>query len=304
MFKTSEMIEKFKLDILNKDKAELDREIDSPAIHRSGLELSGSYKTKNSNKNVIGWGTKEAKFILDLDKSVRNEAIKRVLDVSTPLLLLSGGVTDDALDEILVVCNEFKIPVFKTEKHLSSLIMTMGPYIIENLSKSMEVHGSLINVNGIGVMIIGQSGIGKSEAVIELVQKGHRFISDDTVVIKKVGNEFVGRPAELTKDFLEVRGIGVIDIPRIYGLQAVDDLSTINLVIELVPSQELNNVDRLGNMDLKYEILGSSIQKMQIPVENGRTLSALIEVAVNVYKAKIHGSDPLSIIAERNGSGQ
>lgn len=302
MLLASKIIERFDLNILNKDVAVLDREINTPAIHRSGLELSGMYKMESTNSHVIGWGTKERKFLNTLSVEQRREALERVLTEDIPIVLLSVGFKEskEVIKTILEICNEHKIPLILTNEHRAELVTTIGWYIVKYLAPTQEIHASLIKVNGVGVAIMGKSGIGKSEAVLELIQKGHRFISDDTIVMKKIGTDFIGEAAPLTKNFLEARGIGLIDIPKIYGLQSVDDSSRVSLVVELLPSEMLNDVDRLGNSELKFEILGGAITKIQIPVQNGRTLSALIEAAVNVYIARRHGHDPLNIISERS----
>lgn len=301
MLITSKVINRFKLNIINLDIADTEREIQAPAIHRNGLELSGSFRSTSNKTHVIGWGTKERNFLREFNKDERIEIIRRVFSDKTPIVLLSVGFEDsqEIVASIHEVCNEYKIPLAITHQHRSDLVMTIGWYIVKYLAPTSEVHGSLIEVNGIGVLIMGKSGIGKSEAVLELIQKGHRFISDDTVVLKRIGLDFVGEGAPLTKDFLEARGIGLIDIPRIYGLQSIANSVKVSLAIELLPAEKLNDVDRLGDSKLSFDVLGGSIKKTQIPVENGRTLSALIEAAVNVYIAKIHGHDPLKIIAKR-----
>lgn len=299
MLKTNQVIERFKLKILNKDLADINRPIITPSLHRAGLELAGLHKVKTI-QSVIGWGTKESQWFSTLGKEELNKTIKLIFDNKTPLVLLSKGVSNEMVDIIVNICNEFRIPVHQSTTHLSTIIMNVGWYIINFFAKQTVIHGSLVIINGVGVMIIGKSGIGKSEAVLELIQKGHYFVSDDTVILKRIGTDFIGEPPMITKDFLESRGIGFIDIPKIYGLKSIKNSVKVDLVIELLPSKELNNVDRLGNRNLKYEVLDGEIDKIQIPVENGRTLSALIEAAANVYISKKIGQNPMEIIFERN----
>lgn len=300
MLQVQKLLEKFKLEVANPKTADLKRKINSPSIHRMGLELGGFAKISKDHHNVIGWGTKEYMFLKSLTPKEREVTLKAILNKKTPLVLLSTGVKKQMANVIKKVCDEFKIPVCFTNLHLSAINATVGPYIVKALAESVSLHGSLVIVNGVGVMIMGKSGIGKSEAVLELIQRGSAFVSDDTVVLKRIGSDFIGESAELTKDFLEARGIGFIDIPKIYGLKATKESVNVDLVIELVSAEQLNKVDRLGDQGLKYDVLGGSIDKIQIPVENGRTLSALIEAAVNVYIARVHGHDPLNVIFERN----
>ncbi|NQZ66024.1 MAG: HPr(Ser) kinase/phosphatase [Mycoplasmatales bacterium] len=300
MLKTIDVIKKFNLKISNMDSSDLEREITAPALHRYGLELSAVMDIPDKPRNVIGWGTKESKWFKNLGTKELREKINSVVSKRTPLVILSSGFSKKMAKIVIEICNKHKTPVHHSESHLTTVNMTIGWYIAKSLAENITIHASLVIVNGVGVMITGKSGIGKSEAVLELVQKGHYFVSDDNVVLSKIGTDFIGKPSKITKDFLEARGIGFINIPKIYGLKSTKEYVKVDLVIELLSSDELNNVDRLGNRKLYYEALGGKLDKMQIPVENGRTLSALIEAAANVYIAKKVGQEPLSIISERS----
>lgn len=172
--------------------------------------------------------------------------------------------------------------------------------MLERQAKVEAVHASLAIINGVGVMIKGPSGIGKSEALIELLQKGHTFVSDDTVELYRIGDTFYGRPAALTEGLLEARGIGLVNIPFIYGAKAVKEKTSVELVVELQPAEVQNELDRLGNKDLRFEVLQGNIPLIQIPAVSGRSMASLIEAAVNVYLARKAGMDPLAMIAERN----
>ena len=299
MLKTKKLLDRFKLNILNGDTADIEKSINGSAMHRYGLELSGNVIVREDLASIIGWGTKESAWFSENNKADIKEAIKRVVTKNTPLILLSKGFSEENAKFIVESVKEFKTPVVKMKQRLSNAHVTIGWYVAQKLSQGTTVHASLVLVNGVGVMVIGKSGIGKSEAVLELVQNGHSFVSDDSVVLKRIGNEFTGEPAELTKGLLESRGIGIINVASIYGLQAVRDYAKVDLVVELLPASELNNVDRLGNMNLKYKALEGEISLIQIPVQNGRTISSLIEAATNVFMAKRNGDDPLKMIMER-----
>jgi len=186
--------------------------------------------------------------------------------------------------------------------HLSLITSTIGLQIATHIAKVEERHGSLVIVNGVGVMVVGKSGVGKSEAVVELIQLGHTFVSDDTVRIKRIGQTFIGYPAILTKDLLEVRGFGLINVKTIYGIKSVREKSNINLIIELVDTKgKEGTFDRLGISEIKEEILGGFIPKIQLPIKEGRSTSSLIEIAVNSHLAREMGDDPISTIAQRRG---
>ena len=291
----------FEMEVFNKKEADTSKEVKSPSIHRKGLQLAGvdtSSKTE-IRKTIVGWGTKEQRFLSSLSKQDATKAIENVLSIETPLVLLSIGIKADIRDLVVECANKFKIPVVDTKLHLSVLTTTISYFLVRHFAELKSLHGSLVIVNGVGVMIIGKSGIGKSEAVLELIQEGHSFVSDDTVILKRIGRKFFGYPAKITKGLLEARGIGLINIPHIYGMRSVKDYSEVELVLELIASEDIAEPDRLGTKELKYNVLGSHISLMQIPVNKGRTVSSLIEAATNVYLAKKDGQDAIKIIMER-----
>ncbi|WGI36858.1 HPr(Ser) kinase/phosphatase [Mesomycoplasma lagogenitalium] len=273
--------------------------IERPSINRAGLLLGGNFKRETLTKNIVGWGTNESEFLLSLSEEKRKKALKTVIGALPPLLLLSIGFSANLYQEVLQIAEKYKVQVVKSQEHLSTLIANIGSYLTEYFAKTVSVHGCAVLVNGVGVMIIGPSGAGKSEAVLELIQEGHTFVTDDTVVISRLGNRFIGKPATITQDFLEVRGIGLIDIRHTYGSSMIRAKLDIDLVLELVPDNENIIFDRLGKWDLEYNILDGAIQKIQIPVKQGRTISSLVVAAVNAYLVRKDGLDPLQKIQER-----
>ena len=300
MVKVKQIMKKFEMKALNPEHADYEKQVLAPSIHRMGLELTGAAPA-NSRGNVIGWGTRESMYLSSLSKEEAIKNLDRVITDSTPAIILSKGVSQEVVDLIIPEANKHKTAVFqKEDMHLATINMNIGWYIIKHFAPKESVHGSLVIMNGLGVMIIGESGIGKSEAVLELIQRGHLFVSDDTVFVKKIGTEFFGEPSPITKGYLEARGMGLIDVPSVYGLKSVKDKTIINLVIELVGEKDLNNVDRLGTDDLSYEILGGKIKKMQLPLKTGRSLSSLIEAATNLFTTRVNGvANPLDEMIRR-----
>jgi HPr kinase/phosphorylase len=198
------------------------------------------------------------------------------------------------------IATKYNVPVADSNLSVTEIQSTLGIYLLNHFSPSKNVHASLAIVNNVGVLIVGKSGVGKSEALLELIQNNHTFVSDDTVIIKKLGRSLFGYPSDLTKNFLESRGIGLIDVPYIYGVKAIKDSTEIQFVVELTETKEAYTFDRLGDDEDFYEALGSSIPKVFLPVKSGRTISSLIEAAVNVFLAKKEGLDPLSVISKRS----
>ncbi|WP_127942773.1 MULTISPECIES: HPr(Ser) kinase/phosphatase [unclassified Mycoplasma] len=294
-----EVIETFDLELINqKADLDLDRIVRGAAINRAGLELMG-FANAHQEAHIIGWGTKENDWLKKIGPQKAVQALGNVLSTQTPLVILSSGVKGQSLRWIIEQSNRFKIPVSQVKHHLSGVISTIGLYLATYFAPSQSVHGSLMIVNGVGVLITGKSGIGKSEAVLELIQNGHLFISDDTVIVKRIGRQIIGESAPITSGILEARGIGLVDIGHVYGFKVVKESTTIDFVVELVVPDSLQKFDRLGTQNLRYEVLQTTLPKVKIPIYQGRSSATLIEAAANVYLAKKDGINPLETITKR-----
>ena len=287
--------------LLNKD-IDFNRKIKGLSVHRAGLELA----FENTNDNyydsyVIGWGTKEASFLKTLTEAEIRSRLGKILNKQTPLLILSNGFTkaQNIQDIVINFASKIKIPVVTMKQRLSNIIAAISVELMSLNAKVVSEHGSLVIINGVGVMMKGKSGIGKSEALLELIQRGFVFVSDDTVEISRQGGKFIGRAARITRGFLEARGIGIIDVAFIYGAKSIKYETNLDLVVELVPETQINSVDRLGTNNLYHSVLGGKIPKMQIPITLGRSIASLIIAATNVFLARKRGMNPLQIIRER-----
>ncbi|MCR8613430.1 MAG: HPr(Ser) kinase/phosphatase [Mycoplasma sp.] len=298
--KVSYILKKYENFILiNEDSIEnLDKiSIKRPGIYRSGLELSGWDQKKGKLKNVIVWGTKEARYFSSLEPEVLKRKLEKIASLEPPLIVLSGRFP---MKYNLLFKKIFKkTPVAKSEFHVREIQGEIGALLAEYFAPHTTVHASLVKISGRGVLILGPSGIGKSEAILELLNMGHVFIADDAVYVWKVGRKIFGKSSPKIKGLLEARGLGIIDIPYIFGHKSFGDATTINLVVELVIDKKDQNFDRLGNHDLKYDILNMKLPRIRIPIVPGRSLGTLIQSSVFVYTAKLDGLDPLELIARR-----
>ncbi|OAD18127.1 HPr kinase/phosphorylase [Mycoplasmopsis meleagridis] len=292
------LIDKFHIDIVNKNSDLAYRDILDPDIKQIGLELAGEINNTNFHKNVICWGTTESKYFAKLGKEEAHRAIDNVLQYKPPLLILSKGVKNLYKNWVVNVANKYQVPIYCPDSSTATIVTTIGTYLTDFFSKEEQVHGCLVSVAGTGVLIVGKSGVGKSEAVLDLIQRGHVFISDDAVLIKHIGSNFYGTSPELTKNFIEVRGIGLIDVKYTYGIKAIADGAVIDLVVELVVP-EGQQFDRLGIEYLRYKILDGSIVKTQIPIRNGFSAASLIEAAVSTFLARKEGFSVLDQIEKR-----
>ncbi|VEU74771.1 HPr kinase/phosphorylase [Mycoplasmopsis citelli] len=296
----NDIITFFELNVINKEVQLNNLEILSPAIKRAGLELAEEIGSVRLQFNIIAWGTSESKWfeLVGLERTKR--ALNHVFSFQPPLVILSKGVSQENVNLIKEIGSKYKIPIVHSDYLSSSYLTTsIGTYLNNHFAKIVQVHGCLMMIGGTGVLIVGPSGSGKSEAALELIQKGHIFISDDAVLIKDLGNRFVGTSPHITKDFLEIRGVGLIDIKYTYGVKSVASSTPIHLVVELVKKEEQNKLDRLGLDFLKYPIMGRSIKKIQIPTKEGGSVSSLIEAAVSAYLARHDGLNAIEKIEKR-----
>ena len=176
--------------------------------------------------------------------------------------------------------NKYGVPVLATDDGTSSFFSELNRFLKIELAPRISIHGVLVDVFGEGVLITGESGIGKSEAALELVKRGHRLVSDDVVEIKKTNNdELIGTAPDITRYFIELRGIGIIDVKEIFGIGAVKDTENIDMIIHLEPWEEGKQYDRLGMVDEYTNIMGINVPSLTIPVKLGRNLAVIVEVA-------------------------
>lgn len=298
-----EVINFFELKLVNTTKELNYNDILVPTIKRAGLELAEKISNGRINMNVIVWGTSENYWFKNLGKTQAQASIHHVLQHQPPLLLLSKGVDQEVLEWIIEVADMYKVPVAHMNSSTSQISIDISLFLNNFFSEEAQVHGCLVLVGGVGVMIIGDSGVGKSEAALELVQKGHILISDDSVIIKNVGNMFIGRSPKITRNMLEVRGIGIIDVKYTYGIRSVASSCQINLVVELVKKDRQNDLDRLGIEILKYPVLNRSIKKIMVPIKEGGSVASLIEAAVSTYLSRHDGLNVLEEMERRRMEG-
>ncbi|VEU71228.1 HPr(Ser) kinase/phosphatase [Mycoplasmopsis glycophila] len=295
----------FDLNIVNADNPNIEyNDIHEPAIKRVGLELSEHIRTDRISYNVISWGTSESMWFAQIGKERTVNALEHVISQKPPIIILSKGVNKPALSWIIEVANKYNVPVALTKTNSSVISTVIGSYLNDFFAEETQVHGTLVLIGGTGVLITGASGVGKSEAALELIQKGHILIADDAVMIKDSGNSFIGRSPKMIRNLLEVRGIGLIDVKYTYGISSVAKSSIIDLVVELVQQDKQNELDRLGTEILKYPILGRYIRKIKVPIKQGGSAAALIEVAVSAYLAWKEGKSVLDEIEKRRQEGE
>jgi HPr kinase/phosphorylase len=231
----------------------------------------------------------ESAFLATLSSAQRMEVFDRILSAGElPCLILTHG--REPVPEMLEQCDRFNVPLFQSQWETARLIGEMTAYLEERLAPYTSLHGTLVSVYGMGVLILGSSGIGKSECALELLKRGHMLVADDRVEIRhKPGGILVGSGHNLVQHHMEVRGLGIIDVWKIFGVGAVITRSLIELMIHLEMWDETKEYDRMGLEEKTSTLLGVAVPEIRVPVHPGRNLAALIEVAALNQRLKQHG---------------
>jgi len=278
-----DLVEEFKLEIVFGYK-QLDREVQVSDIYRPGLELAGFFKY-HPVERIHLLGKSELTFLLGLSPKERQTRIERFCNPDIPCIIVTRG--QEIPNELLQEVEKKKVPLFRTEMATTKFGSRVTNYLEHVLAPSSTIHGVLVDVYGIGVLIIGKSGIGKSETALELVKRGHRLVADDAVEIFRYDeNSLVGQAPELIRHLLEIRGVGIMNIMTLFGAGAVRDRKKISLVIQLETWQDHTYYDRLGLDEEKYKILDTEVTMLTVPVRPGRNLAVIIEVAAMNFRLK------------------
>ena len=283
------LVEHLKLTQLTGDDASLNRLVTVPNTNRPGLELSGFFDYAE-NKRIVIIGKKETAFIKGLPESEQFKPWDFLTSEETPLILITSS---NPLPKVLAeIATEKNFPVFRTERASSDVMVDMVTFLDEELAPTTNVHGGLMNVYGRGVLIIGGSGMGKSELALELINRGHSLVADDRVDISRVKDMISGSAPELLRGMLEIRGIGIIDITKMFGTHAYLEAKEVDFVVELEKWDDSKEYRRVGiEQDAHYDAFGLQIPHLVFPVREGRNMAVLVESAVRDFILKQRGVD-------------
>ena len=271
-------------------EAELHRTITKTFLNRPGMELMGfdEYFHSEIKERVQLIGTKEWNFLTSLPDDELRTRVNVIFNCATPVIIFANGYEVPPL--ALELSKETGVPILKSKKRTSAVFATVFNFLQESLAPTESFHGVLVDVNGIGVMITGKSSIGKSETGLELIRRGHQLIADDRVDIfeKEVGM-VIGRAPEILKKFIEIRGIGIINVVEMFGAGAYRDTKRITLVVELEDWSKDKEYNRIGLAEETTRIFETDVAKIIIPVKTGRSIASLIEVAAMNHRLKMMG---------------
>lgn len=282
------VIDKMKLENLTPDIDISKIKITQPDINRPAIQIAGYYEHYDAARlQIIGFV--EYTYMENLSKKEKREAYEKLLSFEeTPAVVYCRELMPD--DIFLEIANKHKVPVLMTKKSTSDFMAEIIRWLKVKLAPCIVVHGVLVDVYGEGVLITGESGIGKSEAALELIKRGHRLVSDDAVEIRKVSDDtLIGSAPDVTKHFIELRGIGIVDVKTLFGVSSVKDTQSIDLVIRLEEWNRDKEYDRLGLEEQYTEYLGNKVVCHNIPIRPGRNLAIICESAAVNYRQKKMG---------------
>lgn len=277
--------ERLKLELIG-GKQGVRRRIKIPEVHRPGLSLAG-YMKGHAGKRIFIFGKVEIEYLRGLDPVVRLERLSALLK-SCPLVILARRYRPPK--ELIMICKENQIPLFRSSLITMELMSNLSSLLLEAFSPSMNCHGTLVEVFGVGVMIQGDSSVGKSEAALGLVERGHRLITDDVVKVKRREGDYLeGHGDELTRHHMEIRGIGIINVAHLYGAVCVRDSKRVDIVVKLEVWDEDNFYDRVGIDEKHCDILGLQLPYHILPVKPGRDVVLLLETIALNHRLKRMG---------------
>lgn len=274
-----------------------DNEIDVSDTSRPGLQFAGYYDYfANTRLQILG--LVEMSYLNTLSHEVREERFKKFFEFDIPCVIITRDL--EPHKELIEEARRHNVWVLKSKMITTRLISKIMNYIDSELAESTTVHGVLVSVYGVGILITGQSGIGKSETALELIKRGHILVSDDAVDIKNIDGVLHGASPYITSGMLEVRGMGIMDIASLYGLSTIMEEKTIDFIIELEEWKGDGDYDRLGALDERRNILNVPLRMLKLPIKPGRNLAVIIEAAAANYRY-IHRSKetPLEKIERR-----
>lgn len=292
-----EIVEFFKFEQLTGDNHALDRWTVVPDVNRPGFELCGFYKMTEPRRIVL-IGNKEIEFIKTMSEQDQWNRFPMLTDGLTPMIIVTKN---NELPPILkTVAERVNFPIVRTPIGTSRITTDLVSYLDEKLAVEDTISGVLMSVHGIGTLITGESGMGKSETALELIRNGQVLIADDRVDVQHIHNTIVGHAPVITKGLLEIRGIGIIDVCRMFGANALGESSQIDLVIQLRAYDKNAEYNRIGDETDRFtKILDVMIPTVILPISAGRNVGVLVESAVTNYRLQKNGFNSADIIRER-----
>jgi HPr kinase/phosphorylase len=275
----------------------LDRQITNPHSQKTGLALAGFQEYLRPGRVLI-FGESEIRYLESLDSAARLRTLRLALTLDFPCVLITGGFAPPP--EVAVVAEETGLPVLQTSVATPAAIAKLTSILEDSLAERTVMHAVLMDILGLGVLIVGESGIGKSECALDLIVRGHRLVADDTVEIRRRAETvLIGSCPELTRHHMELRGVGVINVKDLFGIASTRSSKRVELVVSLERWEPGREYERLGLDDEFFEVLGLSVPLIRMPVAPGRSTSILVEVAARNQLLRSRGHHAARALADR-----
>jgi HPr kinase/phosphorylase len=266
---------------------DLRRTIQEPTISNPGLVLAG-FRDRFPGGRLQILGETEILYLRSLSDDLRRSLLQQFLTLPMPALFVTKGL--DVPPDLIELARERGVPVFRSQLKTGDFYRRIQPFLEERFAPTTNMHGSLADVYGVGLLFVGRSGIGTSECVLDLVERGHRLVADDVVIITRRGNDvLIGRGHELQRHHMEIRGIGIIDISALFGIRAIRQQKRIEVVVQLVDWDETAHYDRTGLETEEIEVLGVKVPKVMIPLNTGKNITVISEVIAMNHLLKYSG---------------
>jgi HPr kinase/phosphorylase len=286
----------FKLKLLS-DNSGFDRKIIDQNLHRPGLALAG-FVDLFSYSRVQIFGNTEMRYLNQLNDEKKEAAIERTFRFEIPCIILTDG--NQPFPKLIELANKYHIPVFGTPFSTTKLVYLVGDFLDDQFAERISLHGSFVDVYGVGILFIGKSGIGKSEVALDLIERGHRLVADDHIILTKKGEGIlIGAGTNLAKHFLEIRGLGIIDVERMFGIRAIRYQKRLEIVVELELWDEKSEYTRTGLEEQTVSIAGIEILYVKLPILPGKNITVISEVIGLNYLLKHYGYDAPSLFQDR-----
>jgi HPr kinase/phosphorylase len=275
----------------------LDRVIESPTLSSPGLVLAG-FRDRFLRGRLQVLGETEVRFLASLDEKKRQETLEAFLGLNMPALFVTKRLEVPAA--VTSLATTHNVPVFRSSMKTAEFYRRLQPYLEERFAPTVSHHGSLADVYGVGLMFVGRSGIGKSECVLDLVERGHRLVADDVVMVTRRGNDIlIGRGPEKQRHHMEIRGIGIIDVKALFGIRSIRQQKRLEVVVKLVDWDDNAQYDRTGLQTNEIEILGVRLPQVIVPLNAGKNITVISEVVAMNHLLKYSGVNSAELFNKR-----
>ncbi|OZC01598.1 HPr(Ser) kinase/phosphatase [Rubricoccus marinus] len=273
------------------------RTVTEPSIHRPGLALAG-YTELFTHHRVQVLGNTECRYLAWLDDDARMEAFSRLLGFDLPCIVLTDGNTIP--DSLRDAATRAGVPLFRTQEATVPFMGRLRDFLEDQFSEQLTLHGSLLDVYGIGLLLTGPAGIGKSEVALDLVERGHRLVADDVVIAtKKTEGVLMGAGTDLAQHFMEIRGLGIVDVRAMFGVRAIRHQKRIEVIVRIHPWDESEEYTRIDMVDETDRILSVELPVVKLPIVPGKNVTVICEVIAMNYLLRHYGYDPAEVFKKR-----